>query len=250
MARGTSGVVAADALELLSGFADAYRIQEAVGVELGWTRAGWKVAAPPAGEVMSAPIFDRACAGSGAVFDDTTLMRDGVECELAVRIDHPLPAGGCTRDDVLAAVGAVMPAFELLCSRLPAKFVSPREHIVADGMGNGAVVLGAPCEDARSLDLASLRMTLSVDDTPVVDKQGGNPFSDPLLAVVHLVNHLALRGERLAAGSFVLAGSHAGVHRAQAGQRLRCVFEGIGAVELSVRDSAAASFKEQDHVGR
>ena len=132
---------------------------------------------------MSAPLFDIGCMTSNAVLADTALLRDGVECELALRIDQPLPLGGCTRDDVLAAVGAVMPAFELLCSRLPAKFASPREHIVADCMGHGAVVLGAPCADWRTLELDQLRVTLWADDAPVVDKKGGNPFGDPLLAV-------------------------------------------------------------------
>jgi 2-oxo-3-hexenedioate decarboxylase len=161
-----------------------------------------------------------------------------------------LPFGGCTRDDVMAAVGAVMPAFELLCSRLPAKFASPREHIVADGMGHGAVVLGAPCGDWRTLNLADLRVTLWAGDAPVVDKQGGNPFGDPLLAVALLANHLARRGQQLAAGTFVLAGSHTGVHRAQPGERLRCVFEGVGQVALNLRETSPQHSKEHDYAGR
>jgi 2-keto-4-pentenoate hydratase len=166
------------------------------------------------------------------------LLRDGVECELAMRIDRPLPCGGCSREDVIAAVGAVMPAFELLSSRLPAKFASPPEHIVADCMGNGAVVLGAPCVDWQTLDLAQLKVTLWADDIRVVEKHCSNPFGDPLLAVALLANHLALRGQALGAGVFVMAGSHTGVYQARPGERLRCVFEGIGEVALEVCDTA------------
>ena len=139
--------------------------------ELGAKVVGWKLAAPPSADVISAPLFDIECLASGAVLANSALLRDGVECELALRIDRPLPLGGCTRDDVMAAVGAVMPAFELLCSRLPSKFASPREHIVADGMGQGAVVLGAPCGDWRTLELDKLRVTLWADDALVVDKR-------------------------------------------------------------------------------
>jgi len=249
-ARRIHGVVTAQALENLHDFVDAYRLQESVRAELGAKVVGWKLAAPPAAEVISAPLFDIACIASDTVLEDTALLRDGVECELALRIDHPLPSGGCTRDDVLAAVGAVMPAFELLCSRLPAKFASPREHIVADCMGHGAVVLGAPCADWRTLDFAQLRVTLWADDVPVVDKQGANPFGDPLLAVALLANHLARRGQPLAAGTFVLAGSHTGVHRARPGERLRCVFEGVGQVALNLRETVPTTSEEHKHAGR
>ena len=223
VARRTNGFMTAHGLRKLKTIADAYRLQERVRDELGAKVVGWKLAAPPSADVISAPLFDIECLASDAVLENSALLRDGVECELALRIDRPLPVGGCTRDDVMAAVGAVMPAFELLCSRLPSKFASPREHIVADGMGQGAVVLGAPCRDWRTLELDKLRVTLWADDALVVDKQGGNPFGDPLRAVALLANHLARRGHALEAGNFVLAGSHTGVHRARPGERLRCV---------------------------
>lgn len=238
VARRTQGVMAARALESLDDFERAYRLQESVRAELGATVVGWKLAAPPSAEVISAPLFDIGCMASDTVLADTALLRDGVECELALRIDHPLPFGECTREDVIAAVGAVMPAFELLCSRLPEKFASPRQHIVADCMGHGAVVLGAPLRDWRTLELDKLRVTLWANDATVVDKQGGNPFADPLLAVALLANHLARRGQTLAAGTFVLAGSHTGVHRARPCERLRCIFEGVGEVALQLRESA------------
>ena len=249
-ARRTRGVVATDALRQLDSFVDAYGIQEHVCANLGARVVGWKLAAPLSASVISAPLFDIDCMASDTALVDTALLRDGVECELAFRIDRPLPAGNCTRDDVLAAVGAVMPAFELLCSRLPAKFASPREHIVADGMGNGAVVLGDACIDWRALALDKLQVTLWIDDVPVVDKQGGSPFGDPLHAVTLLANHLAQRGQAIAVGTFVLAGSHTGVHRAQPGERLRCVFEGIGQVALKLPAAESTTSKENSYASR
>lgn len=249
-ARRSHGVLATDALKHLDNFADAYRLQDRVLAELGATVVGWKLTAPSSAEVISAPLLDCGRIASGAILADAEVLRDGVECELALRVDHPLPLGGCTRDDVMAAVGAVMPAFELLCSRLPAKFASAREHIVADGMGNGAVVLGAQCGDWRGLQLDRLRVTLWADDALVTVKLGGNPFGDPLLAVALLANHLALRGQALEPGTFVLAGSHTGVHDARPNARLRCVFEGIGEVALKLHGAASTTSKEQSHAGR
>jgi 2-keto-4-pentenoate hydratase len=245
LTRRTHGVMSAHAFKHLDTMADAYRLQERVRDELGAKVVGWKLAAPPGADVFSAPLFDIECLATDAVLADAALLRDGVECELALRIDRPLRGGGCTREQVLAAVGAVMPAFELLCSRLPAKFASPREHIVADGMGQGAVVLGAPCHDWRTLELDKLRVRLWANDVPVVDKQGGSPFGDPLRAVALLADHLAQRGQALEAGCFVLAGSHTGVHRAQPGERLRCQFEGVGPVTLTLNKA-----QEHQHAGR
>ncbi|MEY4711527.1 MAG: hypothetical protein RIS88_977 [Pseudomonadota bacterium] len=249
-ARRTHGVVVPLLLNHLVGFDEAYRLQESVRIALGAQVVGWKVAAPPAAEVISAPLFDIGCKMSDSDFLEKEVMRDGVECELALRIDRQLPTEGCTREDVLKAVGAVMPAFELLCSRLPAKFMSPREHIVADCLGQAAVVLGAPCVSWRAVDLAQLRVSLWADDAPILDKQGGNPFGDPLLAVALLANHLAQRGKTIAPGTFVLAGSHTGVHRAQPGERLRCVFEGIGEVALSLRETLPSKSKEHSDACR
>lgn len=245
VARRTHGAVTAHALRNLDTLADAYRMQVLVRDELGAKVVGWKLAAPPSAGVISAALFDIDCLASDAIIENAELLRDGVECELALRIDRPLPGGGCTRDEVMAAVGAVMPAFELLCSRLPSKFASPREHIVADGMGQGAVVLGTPCNDWRTLEFEKLRVRLWANDALVVDRQGGNPFGDPLRAVALLADHMTRRGLALEAGSFVLAGSHTGVHRARPGERLRCLFEGVGQVALTLSKS-----EEQEHAGR
>lgn len=243
-ARQSHGVVSAQALESVHDFAQAYSVQESVRAKLAAKVIGWKLAAPPGAEVLSAPLFDISCIDSDATITDPGLLRDGVECELALRIDRPLPRGGCTRADVVAAVGAVMPAFELLSSRLPAKFASPRQLIVADCMGNGAVVMGAPCVDWQTLDLAQLKVTLWADEVRVIEKHGSNPFGDPLLAVALLANHLALRGEYLGTGIFVLAGSHTGVHHARPRERLRCIFEGIGEVALELCETALTTTKE------
>lgn len=250
VARRAHGVMNPQALEHLKDFTTAYLLQESVRAELGANVVGWKVASPPMADVMSAPLFDIGCIESASDLPDAALLRDGVECELALRIDRPLPMGGCSVEDVKGALGAVAPAFELLCSRLPGKFSSPREHLVADCLGQGAVVLGEPCVKWQTLDLTNLRVTLWSNDAVIVEKQGSNPFGNPLQAVALLANHLALRGKVIEPGTFVLAGSHTGVHRAQPGERLCCVFEGIGKVALNVRETEPTQSKEISHACR
>lgn len=235
-ARTSKGYISTTSANAIRGFSDSYEIQNKVSAELELTVAGWKVAAPADSDVMTAPISHSACLNSKVTLDIAGVMTDGVECELALRIDRPLPVHGCTRSDVFASVGAVMPAFELLSSRLPSKFSSPREQIVADFMGNGAVILGAPCLDWQKLDFSQMMVSFWADDVLVSHKKGGNPFGDPFVAVALLANQLALQNKSIEPGAFVLAGSHTGVHRARPGERLHCVFEGIGEVLLQVRE--------------
>jgi 2-keto-4-pentenoate hydratase len=61
---------------------------------------------------------------------------------------------------------------------------------------------------------------------------------------------LAERGQSIAPGTFVLAGSHTGVYRPQPGERLRCVFEGIGEVALNLREAASINSKEDSDACR
>lgn len=250
VARRTHGLVAPQWLDPLMDFSQAYGLQESVRMELGAKVVGWKVAAPPSADVISAPLFDTGCIDSASDLLDAAVLRDGLECELALLIERPLPMGGCTHDDVMGAVGTVMPAFELLCSRLPGKFTSPRQHLVADCLGHGGVVLGAPCATWKTQDLANLHVALWNDAAPITVKQASNPFGDPLLAVALLANHLAERGQSIAPGTFVLAGSHTGVYRPQPGERLRCVFEGIGEVALNLREAASINSKEDSDACR
>jgi 2-keto-4-pentenoate hydratase len=250
VARRTHGVVAHQWLDPLIDFNQAYGLQESVRIELGAKVVGWKVAAPASADVISAPLFDMGCIDSASDLADSDVLRDGLECELALLIEHSLPMGGCTRDDVMEAVGTVMPAFELLCSRLPGKFTSPRHHLVADCLGHGGVVLGAPCATWKAHDLANLRVALWNDAAPIIVERASNPFGDPLIAVALLANHLAERGQSITPGTFVLAGSHTGVYRPQPGDRLRCVFEGIGEVALNLREAAPINSKEDSDACR
>src|SRR5688500_11688103 len=95
VARRTCALVTAEALRNIETMADAYRLQERVRDELRARVVGWKLAAPPSADVISAPLFDLECLASDAVLPKTARLRDGVECELALRIDRPLPGVGC-----------------------------------------------------------------------------------------------------------------------------------------------------------
>ncbi|MBV8917569.1 hypothetical protein, partial [Bradyrhizobium sp.] len=132
-----------------------YAVQDRVQALLRRRIAGWKVARTPDGEVISAPILDDAVFKLGANVPLKTLSH-GFECELAFEVKHRLPVLSRTEyviDDVLPALGEALAVFELLSCRTEQGFQSPRPLLIADNLGSGGIVLGAPRADWHSLDL-------------------------------------------------------------------------------------------------
>lgn len=229
-----------------------YAIQDRVRALLGREVAGWKVAQPQGEAVISAPILDDCVFRSGARVPLESRMSNGFECELAFEVKHRLPAVSRAEyaiDDVLPALGDAFAAIELLSCRTERGFQSSRPLLVADNLGNGGVVLGAPRADWRVADLAQIGMSLRIAGETVVEKRGGNPLGDPLQAIVLLANHLARRGRSWNPGQIVMTGAFAGVHRAAAGQTVEVDFQGFAPVAMFVEGSNSNA-RSDTHVGR
>lgn len=230
-------------------------IQAAVTRRLGASIAGWKVALPVDGAVLSAPIFAADTFASPAAASISGRMTHGVECELAFRIARELPARpdrGYSSSDVAPCIGGVMAAFELLQSRLVDGFQSPRPHLLADRLGNGGVVLGEIRADWRWRNHADVPVEVCIDGAAIASQQGGNPVGDPFSAVVALAEHLAARGMALLPGQFVMTGAYTGVHHLKPGQRIELRCEGLQPVELQALDADQTSPipKESLYAGR
>jgi 2-keto-4-pentenoate hydratase len=213
-----------------------YELQERVRVLLGRQIVGWKVARTSDGEVISAAILDDGVFQSGARVSLESRMSHGFECELAFKVKHRLPPISRAEyviDDVLPALGEALAAFELLSCRIQSGFESPRPLLVADNLGNGGVVLGAPRWGWHGLDLTQLGISLSIANEAAIEKRGGNSIGNPLQATVLLANHLARRGLSWDVGQIIMTGAFTGVHHVSAGQRVEAHFEGFAPVTMS-----------------
>jgi 2-keto-4-pentenoate hydratase len=239
-------------LSSVAASSDGYAVQAEVAFLIGAKIAGWKVALPPDGEVMAAPIFADGVVASCKSLPAQACFKDGIECEIAFRIDRALPARpseGYGIADVVPAIGGAMAAFELLSSRLANGFKSSRPQLLADNLGNGGVVLGEPCANWCDLDFERIAVALTIDGVPAVSQRGGNPVGDPLRAVAALANHLVDRGEALVPGVIVLTGAYMGVHRVRAGETIRGVFEGMPPIEVALRRALPTQNMENRHAG-
>jgi 2-keto-4-pentenoate hydratase len=161
-----------------------------------------------------------------------------VEFEIAARMRSDLPPTSApySIEQVAAAVGTVMPAFELADDRNAdyATLAARGLEMAADNAWAEGVVLGEPTADWRDIDLAALRGTASINGTAVGEGQGADSMGHPFAALAWVASHLAGRGQALRAGDIVITGSLVTSKFPRSGDRLRFDAGALGAVELQV----------------
>jgi 2-keto-4-pentenoate hydratase len=212
----------------------ALRAQDIVVEAIKRPIAAWKVAVVPDGVVLAAPIHDLFPAGARLPL---SLCGDcGIECEIAFRIARDIGPRRepYSAEDVSGHIAHACVTAEILNSRLPGKYQSPRNAQLADSLSNAALIAGEPVANWHARDFRTIPVEFSVDGNSVVSRQGGHPTGDPFGGVVALANHLSSRGMTLAAGQIVTAGSYTGVHFAPTGGRFSVRFDGFPELKFEI----------------
>jgi 2-keto-4-pentenoate hydratase len=207
---------------------DAFAIQDAVIAALRETVAGFKVAVVD-GRVVRGPIFASRVFDSPAKIAAAAMPLLGIEGEIAFRLEHDLPAGRYSYDDVATAVTAFA-AIEVVDSRFRSYPDVPLQDRNADFVSNGGFVRGPSAPNWRALDLKNIAVTLTIDGQERLKRNGGHMAGDPLLPAVALVNDLP---NGMKAGQFITTGTYTGLERAKAGQAAVVTFAGFGSVEVA-----------------
>ena len=154
-----------------------------------------------------------------------------IEAEIAFVLGRALPAGSCTEDDVLAATEYVVPALELIDSRI-ADWDITITDTVADNASSAGYVLGADHAKPDELDLRGIEGRLLRNGEQVAEGRSDAVLGNPATAVAWLANKVAAFGVTLEAGQVILPGA---VHRAidvRGGDGFEAVFDGLGRVSL------------------
>jgi 2-keto-4-pentenoate hydratase len=200
---------------------DAYRIQDGLVAKLGKPLGGWKVGAtnPAPQKALGLPgpfagrIFADRILADGVTLSAKQARMRGMEAEFAFRFKTPLKGRNAvySREEVLEAVDAVIPAVEVLDGRfLPGMKIGGR-HIIADLGYHGYFVLGEPIPNWRKVDLIACEASMTIDGKMVQSGTGAAVLGDPVAALVWLTNH-ARRHRGIAAGMIVPTGSMTGLH--------------------------------------
>lgn len=216
--------------------AEAHAIQDAVTAALGVDVGAYKANAPPAGDPNAAglrgPIYAANIYASPARFPVAEAPQCGVEGEVAFRFRADLPprAAPYTRDEVAAAVDACV-AIEVVSSRFKNPDAMSANDKLADRISNGGLVIGTIVEDWRALDLARLKVRLTVNGAVVLEQVGGHPIGDPLGVAVAFVEMMRT-GIGAKTGQYITCGSCTGLRYLDPGDACGVTFDGLGSAEL------------------
>ncbi|MDA3648900.1 2-keto-4-pentenoate hydratase [Saccharopolyspora indica] len=160
-----------------------------------------------------------------------------VEVEVGFLLGADLPAE-CTEADVLAGTEALVPAIELIDSRIADWRISLVDTI-ADNASSAGFALGAARIDPADVDLRAIDATLLCNGEPIERGRSDAVLGNPATAVAWLARKVAAYGVRLRAGNVVLPGSCTRAIDVTPGDTFRADFRtadtDLGSVSLEFR---------------
>jgi 2-keto-4-pentenoate hydratase len=152
-----------------------------------------------------------------------------VEPEIAFVLNRPLAGPGVNAAQALAAIDYVVPAIEIIDSRIRDWKIGLVDT-VADNASSGGVVLGSRPSRVDAVDLRLVGCVLTQRGEVVGTGAGGAALGSPLNALVWLANTVGRLGVTLEAGHVVLPGSVTAAVPVAAGDSIDATFGGLGSV--------------------
>src|ERR1700757_1575646 len=173
------------------------------------------------------------------VFEDEEVDTSGlcyprVEVEVGFILGASLPAPGCNAADVLRATEYVVPAIEIIDSRIRDWKIALCDTI-ADNASSCRVVLGARATRIDRVDLRTVGATLRRNGTIIATGSAGAVLGNPVTAVAWLANKVHRFGVKLEAGHVILPGSCTRAYDVAPGDNLRADFDTLGGVSINFR---------------
>lgn len=157
------------------------------------------------------------------------LLQPRCEGEIAFLLGQELAGPGINVADVLRATEAVMPALEIVDSRVRDWKIKIQDT-VADNGASALVVLGDTMTPVKGLDLRLVGMVLQKNGQIVDTGAGAAILGHPASSVAWLANKLAEFDIALKAGEIILSGSLATAPFAVVGDNFRADFDRLGSV--------------------
>jgi 2-oxo-hept-3-ene-1,7-dioate hydratase len=199
-----------------------------VGRKIGLTSKAMQ-AATGISEPDYGVIFDDTVWPSGAVLPFDAYSNVRIEVELAFVLAEPLAGPDCSVIDVLRATEYVMPALEVLDSRIALEGRSIVDTI-SDNAAYGAMVLGGNPMRTDQVDLRWVSALLYRNETIEETGVAAGVLNHPATGVAWLANKLHQHGGGLEAGEIVLAGSFTRPMWVSKGDSVLCDYGPMGTI--------------------
>ncbi|MGA9872597.1 MAG: 2-oxo-hepta-3-ene-1,7-dioic acid hydratase [Rhodococcus sp. (in: high G+C Gram-positive bacteria)] len=176
-----------------------------VGRKIGLTSKVMQVATgitePDYGAIFDDQVFE-----NGSVIEHDRFSNVRIEVELAFVLGKPLSGPTTTIFDVLRATEYVVPALEILSSRIEMEGRTIVDTI-SDNAALGGMVYGGNPTDPAAVDMRWISALLYRNETIEESGVAAAVLNHPATGVAWLASKLAQHDDRLEAGEVVLAGS-------------------------------------------
>lgn len=224
------GVVEAYEIQRLSIARRHARGEMPIGIKMGLTSRA-KMRQVGVDEVIWGRLTDAMRIEEGGEIGLAGRVHPRVEPEIAFILKRPLE-GRVSPAEALAAVEAIVPAMEVIDSRYR-DFRFNLADVVADNASSSGLVLGGAVSP-HAVDVGNLGIVMSFDGRAVQMGTSAAILGHPLRALTAAARLATEAGERLAAGSIVLAGAATEAVPLRPGVHVRTTISGLGAVAFSV----------------
>ncbi|WP_105034898.1 2-oxo-hept-4-ene-1,7-dioate hydratase [Cryobacterium aureum] len=199
-----------------------------VGRKIGLTSKVMQVATgitePDYGVIFSDEVYEN---GASIRFDSFSNVR--IEVELAFVLGKPLSGPNCTLFDVLDATDYVVPALEILSSRIE---MAGRTIVdtISDNAAMGGMVVGGTPVKVGDIDLRWVSALLYRNQTIEESGVAAAVLNHPAAGVYWLANKLSQHGTSLEAGEIILAGSFTRPMWVEQGDTVHADYGPLGAI--------------------
>ncbi|RGC66453.1 2-oxopent-4-enoate hydratase [Micromonospora sp. MW-13] len=184
-------------------------------------------------------LLDSMAVPDGDEIATDRLLQPRVEAEIAFVLGADLPEERVTTVDVIRAVDHLLPAIEIVDSRVAGWDISIVDT-VADNASSGLFVLGTTPRRLADVDLRLAGMVLEHAGEPVSVGAAAACMGNPLHAVAWLAQTMARSGDSLRTGDVVLSGALGPMVPVTPGASYEARISGLGSVRACFSKGDAA----------
>lgn len=201
-----------------------------IGMKIGLTSKGMQkllgISEPDYGH-----LTDKMLILEGNVCRRDELLQPKIEGELAFCLNKRLMGPGITIADVYNATKYVVPAIEIVDSRIKDWKIKLVDTI-ADNGSSARFVVGSRMTPIEDVDMRLTGMMLEKNGDMVSTGTAAEVWGNPAAAVAWLANKLSEFGIALEEGNIVLAGAVTAAEKAEKGDFFTVSFQGLGSVSV------------------
>ncbi|MFC4766530.1 2-keto-4-pentenoate hydratase [Effusibacillus consociatus] len=204
--------------------------QKVVGKKIGLTSLAMQkllgVDQPDYGHLLDGMVVE-----NGGAISWNRVLQPKVEAEVAFVLKKDLIGSKVTATDVLMATEYVLPALEIVDSRV-ADWKIKLQDTVADNASSGLYGLGGKPLTVDQLDLAQVGVVLYKNGEIMNTGVGAAALGHPATCVAWLANKLSEFGIPLKAGEVILSGALSAAVNAEPGDHFQARFAHLGEVNV------------------